>query len=103
MVCFCKSVAKGTINGMHLHFSKNSFTLPEISSSFNTCWEDFTSINLHLKIVISNHQFEPNIDSKHHFLTIHLYNFFDRSHIACRSNLVSKTFFLILTKFRTIV
>ena len=54
MVCFCKSVAKGTINGMDLHFSKNSFTLPEISSSssFNTCWEDFTSLNLTLIIVI---------------------------------------------------
>ena len=52
MVCFCKSVAKGIINGMHLHFSKNSFTLPEISSSFNACCEDFTSLNLTLIIVI---------------------------------------------------
>ena len=32
------SVAEGSKDGMHLHFSKNSFTLPLVSYSFNTRW-----------------------------------------------------------------
>ena len=48
---FQKSVAVETIDGMHLHISEKSFTVPAVSLSFNTCSEDSTSYNLTLTLV----------------------------------------------------